>query len=132
MFNVLKSVASVALSPDQKQRAAIVPALVSAVQSYPGGVGGLVAAFNQGGLSKVVSSWMSQDTSLPVGESQLQNVLGEPMITQIAQQSGLNNNQVLSHLTGILPVLMQSVAKSGDAKSLDLQSLLAAVMKNDK
>ncbi|MCQ9615351.1 YidB family protein [Paenalcaligenes niemegkensis] len=129
IFNSLKTVASTAFSPVQQERASLVPALVSAVKGYPGGVAGLVAAFNQGGLATVVSSWMSREESLPVNADQLQSVLGTPMISDMAEHSGLSSKQVLSHLPTLLPILMRAVGATGDMKSLDTQALLESVLK---
>lgn len=132
MFNTLKSVAAAALNPAQQEKAAIAPALLSAVKAYPGGVGGLIAAFNQGGLSAVVASWLGQNaTQLPVSTSQLESVLGNTMISDIAKQSGLDTNKVLGHLTSLLPALISSVGSSGDSK-LDVTSLLGALLKTSK
>lgn len=133
MFNTLKSVAAAALNPAQQERAAIVPALLSAVKAYPGGVGGLIAAFNQGGLSAVVASWVGQEAvKLPVEASQLQSVLGNSMINDIAKQSGVDTNKVLTHLTRLLPVLLGNVGAAGNNQSFDMSSLLTTLLKIDK
>lgn len=65
-------------------------AALQLVQSYPGGVGGLLEAFQNGGLGEIASSWVSTGSNLPVSADQLQNVLGAEQIGAIAQQFGMS------------------------------------------
>jgi uncharacterized protein YidB (DUF937 family) len=52
-------------------------AVLSMVNSHPGGLPGLISAFEQGGLGGAVSSWVQPGTpNQPVSGDQVQNVLG--------------------------------------------------------
>lgn len=133
-LNSLMSVASAALNPAQQERASLIPALVSLVNKFPGGLNGLIQAFKQGGLAKVVTSWMSSGEKLPVSMGQLEQVLGNKAVATMADDSGLSENKVLSHLTELLPALIRAVSSSGNGENsegaLDVQSVLGMLLKD--
>ena len=113
LFNsVLSAAGSMMMSQDQKEQASLLPALIQVVNQYPGGISGLMQAFQQGGLGAIVSSWMGQGQNLPVEPNQLQQVLGSSMLSDLAGKSGLNQSSVLSHLTTLLPVIVDKVFSS--------------------
>lgn len=113
LFNsVLSAATSFGLGKDQKEQASLLPALIQVVNQYPGGITGLMQAFQQGGLGAIVSSWMSQGQNLPVEPSQLQQVLGSSIVSNLVQKSGLDQSSVLKHLTILLPVVVDNVFSS--------------------
>ncbi len=130
--SVLSAAASVALGKDQKEQASLLPALLQALNQYPGGINGLVEAFKQGGLGAVVASWMGQGQNLPVEPSQLEQVLGTGMLSDLAEKSGLNQSSVLNHLTSLLPVVVDKVFSgtgNGTAPAqLDTNAILSSVL----
>ena len=133
-LNSLMSVASAALNPAQQERTSLIPALVSLVNKFPGGLNGLIQTFKQGGLGKVVMSWMSGGEKLPVSMGQLEQVLGNKTVATMADDSGLSENKVLSHLTELLPALIGAVysSKNGEQPegALDVQSVLGMLLKD--
>lgn len=133
-LNSLMSVASAALNPAQQERASLIPALVSLVNKFPGGLNGLIQTFKQGGLAKVVTSWMSSGEKLPVSMGQLEQVLGNKAVATMADDSGLSESKVLSHLTELLPALIGAFSSSDNASepsgALDVQSVIAMLMKD--
>ena len=133
-LNSLMSVASAALNPAQQERASLIPALVSLVNKFPGGLNGLIQTFKQGGLAKVVASWMGSGEKLPVSMGQLEQVLGNKAVATMADDSGLSESKVLSHLTELLPALIGAFSSSDNASEpsgvLDLQSVIAMLMKD--
>ena len=130
--SVLSAAASMALGKDQKEQASLLPALLQALNQYPGGIDGLVDAFKQGGLGAVVASWMGQGQNLPVEPSQLEQVLGTGMLSDLAEKSGLTQSSVLNHLTNLLPVVVDKVfsgAGNGTAPAqLDTNAILSSVL----
>lgn len=130
--SVLSAAASMALGKDQKEQASLLPALLQALNQYPGGINGLVEAFKQGGLGAVVASWMGQGQNLPVEPSQLEQVLGTGMLSDLAEKSGLNQSSVLNHLTNLLPVVVDKVFSgtgNGTAPAqLDTNAILSSVL----
>ena len=140
LFNsVLSAASSLGLGKDQKEQATLLPALIQVVNQYPGGITGLMQAFQQGGLGAIVSSWMGRGQNLPVEPSQLQQVLGSSMLSDLVQKSGLDQSSVLSHLSTLLPVVVDKVFSSpADANSatasaqaptqLDAAALMTSVL----
>lgn len=130
--SVLSAAASMALGKDQKEQASLLPALLQALNQYPGGINGLVEAFKQGGLGAVVASWMGQGQNLPVEPSQLEQVLGTGMLSDLAEKSGLTQSSVLNHLTNLLPVVVDKVFSgtgNGTAPAqLDTNAILSSVL----
>ena len=85
--------------------------LGGAVQNaVPGGLGGLLSTLQQGGLGAQVQSWLGDGHNLPISADQLQSVLGDQHVQQIAQQLGLNPQDVLQHLATHLPGLASQQA----------------------
>jgi uncharacterized protein YidB (DUF937 family) len=80
-----------------------------------GGIGGLVQAFQQGGLGNVVQSWIGTGQNLPISAEQLQSVLGGEggPLAQIAGKLGMNPADVAGHLSQILPQLVDTATPDG-------------------
>jgi len=80
-----------------------------------GGIGGLVQAFQQGGLGNVVQSWIGTGQNLPISPEQLQSVLGGEggPLAQIAGKLGMNPADVAGHLSQLLPQLVDHATPDG-------------------
>jgi uncharacterized protein YidB (DUF937 family) len=80
-----------------------------------GGIGGLVQAFQEGGLGNVVQSWIGTGQNLPISAEQLQSVLGGEggPLAQIAGKLGMNPADVAGHLSQILPQLVDTATPDG-------------------
>ena len=95
-----------------------------------GGLGSLVAAFEQGGLGHVVQSWISTGANLPVTGAQLQQVLGNGQIGQIAHALGLDHGAAAGSLAEILPQLVNHLTPNGQVPAAgDLQASLSSLAK---
>ena len=68
-----------------------------------GGLAGLVAKLQQGGIGDIVNSWVSTGQNLPVSGEQLQSALGGDMLGQIAAQLGVSPQQASGGLADLLP-----------------------------
>lgn len=131
-MGLLNSMASALMSgASQAQvQSKLLPAVVQLVNGFPGGLGGLLERFREGGLAEVVSSWMSSGPNLPVQASQLSAVLGKSALGELVSKSGLNESVVLEGLQQLLPALIKQSSAGGvlqTDKPLDLSSLLANV-----
>lgn len=87
------------------------------VQSYPGGIGGLMQAFQSGGLGEVASSWVSTGANMPVSADQLQNAIGGEQLGALAQQFGMSEGEAASGLASVLPQLINGLTPNGEANS---------------
>lgn len=95
-----------------------------------GGVGGLLQSLSQGGLGDVVQSWISTGSNLPISAEQLQQVLGNEQIGQIAQRLGLPSGAVADQLSQVLPEVVDKLTPAGELPASgmgDPQELLASL-----
>ena len=78
-----------------------------------GGLGGLVAKLQQGGIADIVNSWVSTGQNLPVSGEQLQSALGGDMLGQIASQLGVSPQQASGSLAALLPQVIDGLTPNG-------------------
>src|SRR6266478_8680395 len=68
-----------------------------------GGIAGLQQMFQEKGLGGVVASWIGTGQNLPVSADQLQRVLHCDALQNIAAKMGMDQGQVTSVLSQMLP-----------------------------
>ena len=78
-----------------------------------GGLGGIMDAFQKGGLGHITDSWVGSGENLPVSGDQLTQVLGSDKIGAIASQLGMAHGDVASQLAQMLPQLINHVTPNG-------------------
>lgn len=98
--------------------------LVQALMSQNGGLDGLLAKLQQGGLEPVVKSWLGNGQNLPVSAEQITKALGNPQIAAVAKQFGIDPQQVSSQIATQLPAIIDKLSPGG-ALSGNPQDLLA-------
>jgi uncharacterized protein YidB (DUF937 family) len=98
--------------------------MLSGLLSHPelGGISGLVSAFQKNGLGDVVASWISNNTNLPISAEQVQSVLGQGPLQDLASKMGLSSGDVASTLSENLPGLVDQLTPDGQLPSGDLMS----------
>ena len=100
-----------------------------------GGLGGLVAKFQQAGLGDVVGSWIGSGQNQPVSGEQLTDVLGSDAISGLAQKLGVSPDAAAGQLSNILPGLIDQLTPNGHApagglgNSGDLMDMLGGLLK---
>lgn len=98
--------------------------IVQALMAQNGGLDGLLAKLQQGGLGDVVKSWLGNGQNLPVSADQITKALGNPQIAAVAKQFGIDPQQVSTLLAQNLPGLVDKLSPAG-ALSGNPQDLLA-------
>ena len=93
-----------------------------------GGLGGLVSKMQQGGLGDVVGSWVGTGQNMPVQPDALGKVLGNDTISSMAGQLGMNNNDLLSQLSHMLPQVVDKLTPQGQVPQGDLGSILGSLV----
>jgi uncharacterized protein YidB (DUF937 family) len=83
------------------------------INNQPGGLGGLVQSFQQGGLGEIVNSWVSTGQNLPVSAEQLQSVLGGGALQDIAAKLGVSPEQASGSLAELLPQVVDKLTPNG-------------------
>ncbi len=91
----------------------LVDVVMQLINNQPGGLGGLVQSFQQGGLAEVVNSWVSTGQNLPVSAEQLQAVLGGGQLQNIAAQLGVLPEQASGSLAELLPQVVDKLTPDG-------------------
>lgn len=103
------------------------------IQNQEGGLGGLLAKFNQAGLSRQAASWVSTGENMPLSGEQLQAALGSGIVGDIASQLGMSGGDASNALANVLPGVIdkltpQGSVTEGDALSQGIASLAAKLL----
>jgi len=98
-----------------------------------GGLTGLVNKLKESGLGDIVNSWISTGKNLPITPEQIQQGLGSDMITKLAARAGVSTDDIASHLSQLLPQVVDKLTPEGKIPQGDLLSkgmdLLKGLMK---
>jgi uncharacterized protein YidB (DUF937 family) len=78
-----------------------------------GGLGGILEAFQKGGLGNIADSWVGTGENMPVAPEQISQVFGEDKISAMASQLGMSQGDVSGGLAKILPDLINHVTPNG-------------------
>ena len=92
-----------------------VGAVISMLQSHPGGIGGVMQQFESSGLSGVAQSWLGGGQNQAVSPDQVQSALGPGAIGQVASMLGVSQDQAASHVSQFLPMIMDHLSPGGQA-----------------
>jgi uncharacterized protein YidB (DUF937 family) len=103
----------------------VVSQIIAMIQNRPGGLGGLLQSFQQGGLGHVFQSWVGTGQNLPVSPDQLQGTVGADWISRITQATGLPQEQVEQHLSSLLPQIVDHLTPGGQLPQGDIGGDLA-------
>ncbi|MEO8855664.1 MAG: YidB family protein [Burkholderiaceae bacterium] len=99
-----------------------------------GGLGGLMAKFQQAGLGGALASWIGNGPNEAVSPDQLHQVLGSDAIGALAAKLGINPSQTADQLSRVLPALVNQLTPQGQApaaglgNSEDLMGMLDGLM----
>jgi uncharacterized protein YidB (DUF937 family) len=78
-----------------------------------GGLGGLLAKLQNGGLGNVANSWVGSSQNQPVSPGQLGSALGPDIIKILAQRSGLSEEELTKQLSQVLPGVVDKMTPQG-------------------
>jgi uncharacterized protein YidB (DUF937 family) len=92
-------------------------ALVAALSSQEGGLGGLVRKFEGVGLGDVISSWVGTGENQAVAPDALHGILGSDVIQQISAKTGLPVAELLPQIAQHLPGLVDGMTPNGQLPS---------------
>jgi uncharacterized protein YidB (DUF937 family) len=77
------------------------------------GLGGLLSRFQQNGQGDVINSWIGGGQNQPISPSQLGTALGPDIIKALAQRTGLSEEEIASHLSQLLPGVVDKLTPNG-------------------
>jgi uncharacterized protein YidB (DUF937 family) len=94
-----------------------------------GGLGGMMAQFQNAGLGDMMSSWISTGPNPPISSQQVTDVLGGDVLSQFAAKAGLGQGQASSVLASLLPAVIDQLTPEGKApQQQGLDSTLGSLL----
>ena len=95
--------------------AGVVPVVLSEVlgSGSQGGLSAIVAKLQQAGLGDQVKSWIGSGQNLPITADQLQQVLGNDTVRQLAARFNIPVDQLASVLAHQLPTAVDHASPDG-------------------
>lgn len=122
------------LAAKNPQAVAAVVSLLSSRDSSVGGtsgLGGLVGAFQKGGMGDMMTSWISTGPNPPVSATQLESVLGGELLKQFAAKAGVAHGEAGGLLASLLPAVIDHLTPQGQVpESNALESALGGLLSN--
>jgi len=82
-----------------------------------GGLTDLVDQFRQSGLESVIDSWIGTGQNQAVLPAQLRQALGQDTVDDLAEQTGLPHDDLLSQLSKVLPGVVGKLTPNGQLPS---------------
>jgi uncharacterized protein YidB (DUF937 family) len=77
------------------------------------GLGGLLSRFQQNGQGDVINSWIGSGQNQSISPSQLGTALGPDIIKALAERTGLSEAEIASHLSQLLPGVVDKLTPNG-------------------
>jgi uncharacterized protein YidB (DUF937 family) len=87
--------------------------ILEMIQNHPGGINGLVQAFQNNGLGSVVNSWIGTGANQSITPDQIQQVLGSGPLQAVAQKLGVSTGAASSTLAQLLPTVIDKLTPNG-------------------
>ena len=102
-------------TPAQGARKGANPMIQMALQMLQqnGGIEGLLAKLQQGGMGQQAQSWIGTGQNMPVSADALSNIFGHGQLSQIAAQFGIPTDQAASGLAHALPQVVDHMTPGG-------------------
>ena len=99
-----------------------------------GGLGGLMAKFQQAGLGDAAKSWIGSGENHAVTGDQMSSALGADTISDLATKMGMSHDEAAGSLASMLPSLIDKLTPHGTApegglgNSGDLMGMLGGLL----
>lgn len=82
-----------------------------------GGLDGLVQQFRDKGLGEVVESWIGPGGNHPITADQIQQVIGQDRLNEIASKFGMSADDVSAKMAALLPTVVDKLTPGGNVAS---------------
>jgi uncharacterized protein YidB (DUF937 family) len=106
-------VGEVAGGAQQAGNASVISSVIGLVTSHPGGLPGLIQAFEQQGLGGAVQSWIGSGPNQPITAEQIQSVVGADRINELAAKLGVSPEAATSAIAQHLPQVIDHLTPNG-------------------
>jgi len=95
----------------------------------PGGLAGLVQAFQGQGMGDMISSWISTGPNPPATAAHVTKAIGPDTLSQFAAQAGIPQGEAGGLLASLLPSVIDQLTPQGKVpESNDLESSLGSLL----
>jgi uncharacterized protein YidB (DUF937 family) len=109
------------------QHASALGAIMDYINSpQVGGISGLQQMFQNQGLGGLISSWIGTGQNLPISQNQLQDVLHNDTLQNVAAKAGLDPSQLTGMMSQLLPHMVDKLTPNGQIPE---SNALAQMMK---
>ena len=115
-MGILDTLQSMLTSQGAKDiEAALVPIVLKEVlgSGDQGGLSAIVKKLQDAGYGDQVKSWIATGKNMPISAQQLQDVLGNATVKQLAAKYGIPVDQVSTVLAQILPTVVDKASPAG-------------------
>lgn len=106
----------------------VIMGIVGALMNNAGGLSGILAKLQQGGLGEAAASWVGTGANQPVSPDALGGALGPDLMGQIAQAFGGNQQQAAGTLADVLPGLIDQLTPQGQVPADNGMGALGALL----
>jgi uncharacterized protein YidB (DUF937 family) len=86
-----------------------------------GGLGGLLQRFQSAGLGDQIASWIGSGANTPISADQIKSALGDGPLRALAEHAGLDEDEAASHLSSLLPQMVDKLTPGGQVPAEGLQ-----------
>jgi uncharacterized protein YidB (DUF937 family) len=127
---VLGSLAGGDAGSGDAQQGGLLALVGKLIAQHPGGLPGLIGAFESNGLGALAASWVGTGANLPISAEQLQSVLGNQQIGSLAASLGFSPQDAPAKLASMLPQVVDQLTPAGAMPDqASLADLLASLGK---
>jgi putative toxin-antitoxin system antitoxin component (TIGR02293 family) len=81
--------------------------------SILGGLADLIGKLSAGGVGPQVNSWIAHETNESVQPGQLGSALGQDLLAELSQRTGMSQKELLNQLSTVLPLIINHMTPNG-------------------
>ena len=86
--------------------------------SILGGLTDLIGKLSSGGVGSQVNSWVGHGPNEPVQPGQLGSALGQTVLNELSQKTGMSQQELLNQLSAALPQIINHLTPNGRMPTL--------------
>lgn len=87
--------------------------VVNGILEQHGGLQGVVGEFEKNGLGATVRSWVGTGPNQPISPEDVHKALGPDLLRQLAEKSGLSEQDLVQKLSHVLPQAVDKLTPNG-------------------
>lgn len=87
--------------------------VVNSILEQHGGLQGVVGQFEKNGLGPTVRSWVGTGPNQPISPEDVHKALGPDLLRQLAEKSGLSEQDLVQKLSHVLPQAVDKLTPNG-------------------